>query len=280
MRAAPSAIASVREAVRPRLQAYRPDPDAWPTTASAAAVWKYRRAVLAVVPAFELLTGKWECSTCGLRFWPVFYGAGRRWWECPRCAPSERLRRAVRRVRGAWSWTSAEREAAQAEEQARAAVAEDAARAVWSWFSSMLGQYGPIDDVALVEVRAAAAARIDPLPPVVPGAPAAERRFRCRGCSAEWEPFAPIGRDSCNRLVPYPGELRGALPWWACPKKCNIAAGRRVLRLAAGRGRFTRRWVQLWLGVVDGSSARRLSGFRSREVARQTVKHFPARGRA
>ncbi len=252
-------------------EATGPDPDAWPVTASEDAVLRYRCAVLAVIQAqANGSIDYWVCSRCS-QVYKAAVGVGRRWWECPSCEPSESLRRAVRRFRRGWSWADAEQEVLRAAERKRAVGVEDRTRSILCRFSSILAG-SPRHAAALVEDRVASAARLEALPPVVAGHPLSEKRFRCRACSSVWEPFAPISRDSYGRLDPRAGELRGTLPWWACPKGCNAGARRRVLRLAHGRGRMTRRWVELWLGAVDESTCRRMAAFLSREGAKQLAR--------
>lgn len=239
---APAALGALEreralDAARPKLKAYRPDPDAWPASASGAARTAYREGVRCLLGFDREPGGYWRCPDCRLPYDVSFALWGprdsrRRWWECPSCPTSERRRRRVRGFRQAWDWSGAELAAtAEAEAGVRAALLE--------------ARYAIAGGRAL-EARVCKIAGVDR--EGLEGRPQ-QHLFRCRSCRSTWRPFAPLRRTSSGEPAPRAGDLRTPLAWWACPKACNARAAAKVARLAGSE--LERRWLE----PVDAAGA-------------------------
>jgi len=265
----PEALAALereraREAARPK--PVPPDPDAWPASASARAVHIYREAVRVVAGAWGGGVLSWRCAKCegfysvGRTTAPAadtpagsFYAVGpflsehgRRWWECPTCAPSESTRRRVRALRASWSWPAAEAEAARRAAEEKAKAEEGTVRL------ALAGARAVLEDWPALQREVCRVAGLERLPREPGDRSDDEQRFRCRRCASTWQPFDPPPNGPAGEPWMHSSECRAPLAWWACANGCNARAASRVARLA--RGPLARAWV----GPVDAEAAARL----------------------
>lgn len=253
-----------REAASPK--ARRQDPDSWPASASARAVYFYREAVRVVTGAWGGGVLSWRCAECEC-FYAVgrptaptadtpaesFYGVapflsehGRRWWECPTCAPSESTRRRVRALRASWSWPAAEAEAARRAAEQKAKAEEGTVRL------ALAGARAVLEDWPALQREVCRVAGLERLPREPGDCSDDEQRFRCRRCASTWQPFDPPPNGPAGEPWMHSSECRAPLAWWACANGCNARAASRVARLA--RGPLARAWV----GPVDAEAAAHL----------------------